>query len=168
MSDGSRLDSVLHSLSFFRVLIEGNEQRYRLDFKERTSAVGCDRAIYVLGAQPAHDLKLQQHSSASLKERLHRWTRGGQYGFLFDNAEDTLSFSRFRRLTSTVGMTPPEVLEPLLFYVLHRASNEITDPKKLGTSKFSCSTRRGSLSRMRRFAIMWCRRRKHGASTERR
>jgi hypothetical protein len=30
-----------------------------------------------------------------LKERLHRWTRGGQYGFLFDNAEDTLSFSHF-------------------------------------------------------------------------
>src|ERR1700689_4470102 len=29
----------------------------------------------------------------------------------------------------------PEVLEPLLFYVLHRASNEITDPKNLGTFK---------------------------------
>ncbi len=28
-----------------------------------------------------------------------------------------------------------EVLEPLLFYVLHRASNEITDPAKLGTFK---------------------------------
>ena len=27
-------------------------------------------------------------------------------------------------------------MEPLLFYVLHRASNEITDPKNLGTSKF--------------------------------
>jgi hypothetical protein len=31
-----------------------------------------------------------------LKERLHRWTRGGQYGFLFDNAEDTLSFKSFQ------------------------------------------------------------------------
>jgi hypothetical protein len=29
----------------------------------------------------------------------------------------------------------PDVLEPLLFYVLHRASNEITDPEKLGTFK---------------------------------
>ena len=26
-----------------------------------------------------------------LKERLHRWTRQGQYGFLFHNVEDTLS-----------------------------------------------------------------------------
>ena len=25
-----------------------------------------------------------------LKERLHRWTQGGQYGFLFDNVVDTL------------------------------------------------------------------------------
>ena len=30
-----------------------------------------------------------------LKERLHRWTKAGQYGFVFDNVEDTLSFSRF-------------------------------------------------------------------------
>jgi len=29
----------------------------------------------------------------------------------------------------------PEVLEPLLFYVLHRASDEITDPEKLATFK---------------------------------
>jgi type IV secretory pathway VirB4 component len=71
-----------------------------------------------------------------LKERLHRWTRGGQYGFLFDNAEDTLSFSRFQTFNFHGSNDAPEVLEPLLFYALHRASNEITDPKNLGTSKF--------------------------------
>jgi type IV secretory pathway VirB4 component len=42
-----------------------------------------------------------------LKERLHRWTRGGQYGFLFDNAEDTLSFRfqtfNFARLERCAG-----------------------------------------------------------------
>ena len=70
-----------------------------------------------------------------LKDRLHRWTRGGQYGFLFDNAEDTLSFSRSRPSTSHGWGDAPEVLEPLLFYVLHRASNEIADPKKLATFK---------------------------------
>src|SRR6266849_5374877 len=87
--------------SFFRVLIEGNEQRYRLD----------------------------------LKERLYRWTRGGQYGFLFDNAEDTLSFSRFQTFNFHGWNDAPEVLEPLLFYVLHRASNEIADPQRLATFK---------------------------------
>ena len=70
-----------------------------------------------------------------LKERLHRWTRGGQYGFLFDNPEDTLTFSRFQTFNFHGWNDAPDVLEPLLFYVLHRASNEIADPKKLGTFK---------------------------------
>src|ERR1019366_7692132 len=70
-----------------------------------------------------------------LKERLHRWARGGQYGFLFDNAEDTLSFSRFQTFNFHGWNDAPEVLEPLLFYVLHRASNEIADPQKLATFK---------------------------------
>ena len=47
--------------SFFRVLIEGNEQRYRLDFKEERQAVGRDRAHVRAGAEPAHHLELRQH-----------------------------------------------------------------------------------------------------------
>src|SRR6201985_462099 len=70
-----------------------------------------------------------------LKDRLHRWTRQGQYGFLFDNAEDTLSFSRFQTFNFAGWGDAPQVLEPLLFYVLHRASNEITDPARLATFK---------------------------------
>src|ERR1700678_767996 len=70
-----------------------------------------------------------------LKERLHRWTRAGQYGFLFDNPEDTLTFSRFQTFNFAGWGNSPEVLEPLLFYVLHRASNEIADPKRLATFK---------------------------------
>ncbi|EQD65089.1 type IV secretion/conjugal transfer ATPase, VirB4 family, partial [mine drainage metagenome] len=31
-----------------------------------------------------------------LGERLHRWTQAGQFGHLFDNVEDTLTFSRFQ------------------------------------------------------------------------
>src|SRR5580692_8860310 len=32
-----------------------------------------------------------------IADRLAKWTRGGQFGFLFDNSEDTISFSRFQR-----------------------------------------------------------------------
>ena len=70
-----------------------------------------------------------------LKDRLYRWTRAGQYGFLFDNAEDTLSFSEFQTFNFAGWGDAPEVLEPLLFYVLHRASQEICNPQKLGTFK---------------------------------
>src|SRR4029077_16599491 len=31
-----------------------------------------------------------------LADRLAKWTHGGQFGFLFDNAEDTISFARFQ------------------------------------------------------------------------
>jgi type IV secretion system protein VirB4 len=121
--------------SFFRVLIEGNEQRYRIDFKEERRLWDAIERIYVLEPKQ-RTISNFGNIIGELKERLHRWTRGGQYGFLFDNAEDTLSFSRFQTFNFHGWNDAPEVLEPLLFYVLHRASNEITDPKKLGTPKF--------------------------------
>src|SRR5450631_53973 len=120
--------------SFFRVLIEGNEQRYRLDFKEERRLWDAIGRIYVLEANQRTISNLG-NIIGELKERLHRWTRGGQYGFLFDNAEDTLSFSRFQTFNFHGWNDAPEVLEPLLFYVLHRASNEIADPKRLATFK---------------------------------
>ena len=120
--------------SFFRVLIEGNEQRYRLDFKEERRLWDAIERMYMLEANQ-RTVSNFANIVGELKERLHRWTRGGQYGFLFDNAEDTLSFSRFQTFNFHGWNDAPEVLEPLLFYVLHRASNEITDPAKLATFK---------------------------------
>ena len=63
----------------------------------------------------------------SLSSRLQRWTAGGQFGFLFDNAQDTLSFSRFQCFDFQGMNQYPQVLEPLLFYVLHRANEVIGD-----------------------------------------
>ena len=62
-----------------------------------------------------------------LSERLAKWTRGGQFGFLFDNAEDTISFSPFQCFDFQKMNQYPEILEPLLFYILHRANNVIRD-----------------------------------------
>jgi type IV secretion/conjugal transfer VirB4 family ATPase len=120
--------------SFFRVLIEGNCQRYRLDFKEERRLWDAIERVYVLEPDQ-RTVSNFGNIIGELKERLHRWMRGGQYGFLFDNAEDTLSFSRFQTFNFAGWGDAPDVLEPLLFYVLHRASNEITDPKKLATFK---------------------------------
>jgi type IV secretion/conjugal transfer VirB4 family ATPase len=120
--------------SFFRVLIEGNEQRYRLDFKEERRLWDAIERMYILEPNQ-RTVSNFTNIVGELKERLHRWTRGGQYGFLFDNADDTLSFSRFQTFNFHGWNDAPEVLEPLLFYVLHRASNEISDPAKLATFK---------------------------------
>ena len=62
-----------------------------------------------------------------MSDRLARWTRGGQFGFLFDNSEDTISFSQFQCFDFQGMSQYPEILEPLLFYILHRANAVIAD-----------------------------------------
>ncbi|MDE1155683.1 MAG: DUF87 domain-containing protein [Acidobacteriaceae bacterium] len=120
--------------SLFRVLIEGSDGHYRLDFKEERKLWEAVERTYVLEPEQ-RTLSNFANIVGELKERLHRWTKAGQYGFVFDNAEDTLSFSRFQTFNFAGWGDAPEALEPLLFYVLHRASNEISDPKKLATFK---------------------------------
>jgi type IV secretion system protein TrbE len=61
---------------------------------------------------------------------LFKWVRGGPFGFLFDNAQDSISFSRFQCFDSHEMSRYPELLEPLLFYVLHRA-NEVISGKEI-------------------------------------
>jgi type IV secretion system protein VirB4 len=68
-----------------------------------------------------------------LANRLSKWTRGGQFGFLFDNAEDSISFSRFQCFDFQKMSQYPELLEPLLFYILHRAHAVIAD-REIATS----------------------------------
>ena len=151
--------------SFFRVLIEGNEQRYRLDFKEERKLWDAIERIYVLEPEQ-RTVSNFANIIGELKDRLHRWTRGGQYGFLFDNAEDTLSFSRFQTFNfarlgrCAGGAGAAAVLRAASGIERNRRSRRSWRP-----SRCSCSTRRGSSSRTRRFATTSSRRRRHGAST---
>jgi len=66
----------------------------------------------------------------NFSDALAKWTRGGQFGFLFDNAVDTVSFSRFQCFDFQEMSRYPELLEPLLFYILHRA-NEVIVKREL-------------------------------------
>jgi type IV secretion/conjugal transfer VirB4 family ATPase len=61
--------------------------------------------------------------------RLYKWKQGGQFGFLFDNADDNVTLSRFQCFDFQEMKEYPQVLEPLLFYILHRADAIISDPK---------------------------------------
>ncbi len=120
--------------SFFKVLIEGNDQHYRLDFKEERKLYEAIERMYLVSPEQ-RTLSTFAEIIGELKERLHRWTNNGQYGFLFDNTDDTLSFAPFQTFNFAGWGDAPEVLEPLLFYVLHRASNEITNHANLATFK---------------------------------
>lgn len=63
----------------------------------------------------------------NLSDALSKWIRGGQFGFLLDNPEDTVSFSRFQCFDFQQMNQYPELLEPLLFYILHRANEVIAN-----------------------------------------
>ena len=111
---------------FLKVLIQGSG-RFDLDpaaerdlYHQVENLYAVDPALRTLGV-------LTNTLGRDLADHLTKWTRGGQFGFLFDNSEDTLSFSRFQCFDFQRMSQYPELLEPLLFYILHRANAVIGD-----------------------------------------
>jgi type IV secretion/conjugal transfer VirB4 family ATPase len=111
---------------FLKVLIQG-QRSGDLDpaterdlFHQVENLYSVDPALRTLGV-------LTNTLGHEISSRLGKWTRGGQFGFLFDNAEDTISFSRFQCFDFQLMSHYPELLEPLLFYILHRANAVIAD-----------------------------------------
>ena len=123
---------------FLRVLIEAGG-RYELAPADEKALYAALERIYKL---PREIRTLTNFASilGPLGERLHRWTKSGsqgagQFGYLFDNVDDTLTFSRFQTFNFDGWSEYPDILEPLLFYVLQRASAEIERPEIIGTFK---------------------------------
>jgi type IV secretion system protein VirB4 len=118
---------------FLRVLIEAGG-RYELTPEDEKALFTAIERVYKL---PAEIRTLTNFASilGPLGERLHRWTQAGQFGHLFDNPKDTLTFSRFQTFNFDGWSEYPDILEPLLFYVLQRASSEIEKPANTATFK---------------------------------
>jgi type IV secretion system protein VirB4 len=118
---------------FLRVLIEAGG-RYELTTEDEKALFAAIERVYKL---PAEIRTLTNFASilGPLGERLHRWTHAGQFGYLFDNVEDTLTFSRFQTFNFDGWDKYPDVLEPVLFYVLQRASAEIEQPENTAIFK---------------------------------
>ena len=71
----------------------------------------------------------------ALASRLHKWIEGGRYASLFDNLEDTLTVERLQVFDFEAMRAYPALLEPLLFYVLHRVVARIQDPRDASSLK---------------------------------
>jgi len=113
---------------FVRVLAES--QGEMLNAAQERELYEQTQNLYELDDSALHTLStLGNTLRRDLESRLYKWKQGGQFGFLFDNAEDTVSFSRFQCFDFQGMREYPQVLEPLLFYVLHRADAIIRDPK---------------------------------------
>ena len=111
---------------FLKVLVQGTRageldpSTERELFHQVENLYAIDPSLRTLGV-------LANTLGRDIANRLSKWTRGGQFGFLFDNAEDTISFSRFQCFDFQRMGQYPELLEPLLFYILHRANSVIAD-----------------------------------------
>jgi len=116
----------LHFLfSFVKVLIESGE--YSMTGKEERDLYEQIGNLYEVDLDQRRLFTLSNILSRNLSDHLRKWVEGGQYGALFDNVEDNLAFAAFQSFDFEGMDKYPQVLEPLLFYVLHRANASIYD-----------------------------------------
>lgn len=125
----------LHFLhAFVAVLLEGTDG-YRLRDAEDRELYEAIDSLYVLDRTQRRLFTLSNLLPRALSARLSKWVEGGRYAALFDNTDDTLAFQRFQVFDFEAMRAYPALLEPLLFYVLHRVGDRISDPASIGTLK---------------------------------
>jgi len=116
-----------------------------------TAAIGCALVIaltaagaeiyesvenlYVLDRSQRRLFTLANLLPRALAGRMHKWIGDGRYASLFDNIEDTLTVERLQVFDFEAMRAYPVLLEPLLFYVLHRVVARIQDPAEAAALK---------------------------------
>ena len=125
----------LHFLhAFVRVLLEGNDG-YRLSDLEDREVYEAIENLYVLDERQRRLFTVANLLPRALAGRLHKWIEGGRYATLFDNLDDTLTIERLQVFDFEAMRAYPALLEPLLFYILHRVVAGIQDPAEMATPK---------------------------------
>jgi type IV secretion/conjugal transfer VirB4 family ATPase len=124
----------LHFLfAFCRVLIES--AGYTLTASDERDLAEQIENVYAVEPEQRRLLTLASIVNRTLRLHLHKWVEGGAYGRWFDNVTDTLTLARFQAFDFEGMDKVPEVLEPLVFYILHRANAAIYDLDQAATLK---------------------------------
>jgi type IV secretion/conjugal transfer VirB4 family ATPase len=125
----------LHFLhGFVRVLLEG-EDGYRLSELEDREVYEAVENLYVLDRNQRRLFTLANLLPRALMARLQKWVEGGRYAELFDNVDDTLTFERLHIFDFDAMRAYPSLIEPLLFYILHRVNERVLDEADARTLK---------------------------------
>ena len=112
--------------AFTKVLVEG-EDGYRLSNAEDREVYDAIENLFVLERAQRRLFTLSSLLPRGVGGRLHKWVDRGRYAAMFDNPVDTLSIGRLQMFDFESMRSYPAVLEPLLFYVLHRVSQQVQD-----------------------------------------
>jgi type IV secretion/conjugal transfer VirB4 family ATPase len=113
--------------SFIQVLIAGSDG-YQTTNDDDRNIFQAIETLYVLEPDIRRLKTIAGTLPRHLADRLHKWVEGGQYGHLFDNTEDTITLTTFQCFDFQGMDEYPQLIQALLFYVLHRASSVIYDP----------------------------------------
>jgi type IV secretion/conjugal transfer VirB4 family ATPase len=125
----------LHFLqSFVRVLLEGADAYHLSDAEDRELYTAIEN-LYVLDREQRRLFTLANLLPRALAARLSTWVEGGRYAELFDHVDDTLSVHRFQVFDFEAMRAYPVLLEPLLFYILHRVTAQLQDVAEAGRLK---------------------------------
>jgi type IV secretion/conjugal transfer VirB4 family ATPase len=116
-------DNLQFLYSFVRVLIESSG--YEMNSSDERDLYEQIENLYQIEAGMRRLLTLRNILNRRMAEHLHKWIGDGQYASLFDNVEDNLTLARFQCFDFEGMDKYPQVLEPLLFYILHRANASI-------------------------------------------
>jgi type IV secretion system protein VirB4 len=107
--------------AFARVLLEGSDN-YQLSEMEDREVYEAVENLYVLDPTQRRLFTFANLLPRALAGRLSKWIEGGRYADLFDHVDDTLNVQRFQVFEFEAMRAYPMLLEPLLFYVLHRVN----------------------------------------------
>jgi type IV secretion/conjugal transfer VirB4 family ATPase len=125
----------LHFLhAFTRVLLEG-EDAYRLSDAEDRETYEAVVNLFVLDRAQRRLFTLANLLPRALGARLQKWVEGGRYGAMFDHPSDTLPMDQLQVFDFESMRGYPSLLEPLLFYVLHRVNQRVHDTTDAGNLK---------------------------------
>ena len=119
--------------SLVRVLAESSG--YMLTGADQRELYDQIENLYAVEPGQRRLLTLANILPRNLRQALGKWVQGGQYGNVFDNVEDTLTLARFQTFDFEGMDQVPQLLEPLLFYVLHRSQSVIHNEKQAGRFK---------------------------------
>lgn len=124
--------------AFVKTLLQ--QSRHTVDSTEADEVFQAIRRLY--SSEPEHRTlgNLVSTLPTALKRVLQPWIRNGQngcgqFGTVFDNVEDDLTLARFQCFDLKGMEEKAHLMQPFLFYVLHRFSAVVNDPANLSDLK---------------------------------
>ncbi|GAC1699929.1 MAG: hypothetical protein NVS9B4_00310 [Candidatus Acidiferrum sp.] len=117
---------------FIRMLLERGGAALSPEDEESLMAAISRMYLIPVNVRRLGNLRLPPH----LARYLAKWIEGGAYGDMFDNVEDSLRLARVQCFDfEAVADSQQDLVEPLLFWLLHAMDGVMRNPANLGVPK---------------------------------